>query len=66
MQTRNKTLRKFLMGRRLELFTTYRELKEKATNEPLDDYEELELNCIEVQLNLVQEVIKLCETRKRF
>lgn len=66
MQTRNETLRKFLMGRRLELFTTYRELKEKASNEQLDDYEELELNCIEVQLNLIQEVIKLCETRKRF
>lgn len=61
-----ETLRKFLDNKKEELISQYRELKTIEKNDHLDDYQELELACIEAQLNLLDSTIKLCKERNRF
>lgn len=60
------TLRKYLLDRRVELYETIHELREKDAQYKLYDDELLKLHCAEAQLEIVKDAITICNNRKHY
>lgn len=57
------TLRKFLLGKRVELYEKVNTLKDKILSEDFNERDRQDLDIAEAELNLVKSVIEICVNR---
>ena len=60
------TLRKYLLDKRIELYETVNELKDKMLGNNLTERDEINLEVAEAQLNIVRDIITICNNRNKY
>ena len=60
------TLRKYLFDKRIELYETVNELKDKMLGVSFTERDTINLEVAEAQLNLVRDIITICNNRNKY
>ena len=60
------TLRKYLLDKRIELYETVDELKDKMLGNNFTERDTINLEVAEAQLNLVRDIITICNNRNKY
>lgn len=60
------TLRKYLLDKRIELYETVDELKDKKLGNSFTERDTINLEVAEAQLNVVKDVITICNNRNKY
>ncbi len=60
------TLRKYLLDKRIELYETVNELKDKMLGNNFTKRDEINLEVAEAQLNTVRDIITICVNRNKY
>lgn len=60
------TLRKYLLNKRIELYDRVDGLKDIMLSSNFSERDEINLEVAEAELNLIKEVITICENRRKF
>ena len=66
MENQTPYLKAFLLEKRVELYEKINDLKDIQIKDGLNVVEEMELNCLESKLEMIKQVISICENRKRY
>lgn len=60
------SLKKFLHNRQIELQQTVIALQEKLLYDDFTETDRLNLDCVNSQLNLITEIVNICNNRNRY
>ena len=60
------TLRKYLLDKRIELYETVDELKDKMLGNNFTERDTINLEVAEAQLNVIKDVITICNNRNKY
>lgn len=60
------TLRKYLLDKRIELYEIVDELKDKMISNNFTERDTINLEVAESQLNVIKDVITICNNRNKF
>lgn len=60
------TLRKYLLGKRIELYEQIDELKDKILSNTFTEKDYTELEIAEAQLVIIKEIITICNNRNKY
>lgn len=60
------TLRKYLLGKRIELYEQIDELKDHILSNTFTEREYTELEIAEAQLVIIKEIITICNNRNKY
>ena len=60
------TLRKYLFDKRIELYETVDEIKDIMLSEDFTERDKINLEIAEYQLNIVKDIITICNNRNRY
>lgn len=60
------TLRKYLLDKRIELYEIVDELKDKMIGNNFTERDTINLEVAEAQLNVIKDVITICNNRNKY
>lgn len=60
------TLRKYLLNKRIELYETVDDLKDKMLGNSFTERDTINLEVAEAQLNIIKDVITICNNRNKY
>lgn len=60
------TLRKYLLDKRIELYETVDELKDKMLGNNFSERDTINLEVAEAQLNIIKDIITICNNRNKY
>lgn len=60
------TLRKYLLDKRIELYEIVDELKDKMLGNNFTERDTINLEVAEAQLNVIKDVITICNNRNKY
>lgn len=60
------TLRKYLLDKRIELYETVDELKNKMLGNSFTERDTINLEVAESNLNLIKDIITICNNRNKY
>lgn len=60
------TLRKYLLDKRIELYETVDELKDKMLGNNFTERDTINLEVAEAQLNIIRDIITICTNRNKY
>ena len=60
------TLRKYLLDKRMELYEIVDELKDKMLGNNFTERDTINLEVAEAQLNVIKDVITICNNRNKY
>lgn len=60
------TLRKYLLDKRIELYETVDELKDKMLGNNFTERDTINLEVAEAQLNIIKDIITICNNRNKY
>ena len=60
------TLRKYLLDKRIELYETVDELKDKMLGNNFTEIDTINLEVAESQLNIIKDIITICNNRNKY
>lgn len=60
------TLRKYLLDKRIELYETVDELKDKKLGDSFTERDTINLEVAEAQLNIIKDIITICNNRNKY